>query len=1598
MKLITTNKVWPIRVANHKVNFTKAFPLNELDEIILSIMSVLNDSVQFSELGALLGFAVENKPEEHVLYDPAEENIFQSILDNLLKYHLLEIIENEEKICIVNTTTWGKKARETNFKYWFYEGLISVNEHQLFHFEETFDNTFPFYKLGVFSEISNSKIVAPSEFNSFDQEKNLLLKKALLNFSSHSSIDEGIEIQWVEEVGTKKSADKINCYSKIETTLGLTLLSEQDDFTIETAFQNNTIPEFNEIIQNESNSILFQEYILELRYELYKRDAELLIAKELSDFSTCITWDDILTDNRIVWDENLLEMLASEDLSTNSIWNTIIINCPENILINNISKYTSFWDWSKLTNKLDIEFITAKINEYPWDFDYLIERVDTQELENLVLAISEPDLITDWLEITRKVTFSFIENQIGKQPFDLIHLTRLDDLRIQRLVMSNPKIDWDWSYISNSWPIDFILIKFEIILNHLNFEILFKRLLSNYDEFELAFKNNLYKEFFNENIDNISDKIGISQNVVLNSNTLKVLSENNLLFWGINGIPGVESNKNFKWTNDLFGKYSDKVKTQPGFDYVSKSVESIEIIEINPDFPWNFDVLSDREDLNWNFDFIQLNKSKLDESSLIYCIPNDLVSANLSFFIPWFNDSENQKKITDYINQCFSLDEILKNKELLTLNKIDITWSPILKDQPSENLIDLMVLFEGKLFELPSPDDLIKELSSSCNIEFILQNFNLSWDWKIITVNRLNEQMLTNNEFLLKYAEYLYWPYIIDKYCSVNQLIDIEKLTLLANNVIRSPTKFTIKTWSLITAKIPPLNLYQLISKTFDNEMFKWDWDYISSSRHIPIEHVFLSTYKTKINWSLLSRNLSLSSFFQNNKTVYANINAWLDRTFQYLEAYLNEWDFDSLSTINNLTWHDKIVREFKEKWNWEILSKQSNLLTKQIKEKQITEYDERRLKDFAEFIDWEILSERYEVTLTASLVEKFINEEWDWKLLSSHPKFKISRDFLNSYSNKEWDFKALSSNEYLSIDKDFIMQFPSKNWDYSYFSSQKWVDNEVLISLPDVLWNWSNLSSKKDLIFDLNLLKLFVGKEECNWSSILSSDNLHITADTLQLLFSNNILDKKGWTLLSSNKNLDFVQHEKILENFKQYWDWTTIIEKNKIDINDVHILKKYKNLFDWNLISLNKRFMPSIELLSEFKELLNWKDISKDLEIDFNSLHLFKDYLDWELISKNTSIAFSIELITEFKEYWNFYYLKNNIALSLHTKQSVDNIINSIPELELYFKLMEQNDNWAGYIYHFTHISNAVEIIKNSKILSRNKATYFADAAGSVVGRRDTAHEFARFYFRPQTPTQFYNEALGKDINSGYWGWTRGPSGSWTEVWKSNFSTALTLGLPKCPIPVFFRYDLQEVLLKMRSKCYMSNGNMQTNRAIVKPVAQMISKFNFKDIYSTIRNTSDDDYRTYINYSQQEFLIKEEFNFSSLKSFNIIVKSEIDKQELINRIGVNNKLVNKIFTDDFSSNLFHNENKQIYCNYEDNVLDISSEYKGDGINSGVFKIEFEEHTQYEIISGNIIDATNTTITAYPKINIRFLNNTKCKVYFRDLIKKIDWELYNWN
>jgi hypothetical protein len=101
-------------------------------------------------------------------------------------------------------------------------------------------------------------------------------------------------------------------------------------------------------------------------------------------------------------------------------------------------------------------------------------------------------------------------------------------------------------------------------------------------------------------------------------------------------------------------------------------------------------------------------------------------------------------------------------------------------------------------------------------------------------------------------------------------------------------------------------------------------------------------------------------------------------------------------------------------------------------------------------------------------------------------------------------------------------------------------------------------------------------------------------------------------------------------------------------------------------------------------------------------------------------------------------------------------------------------QHSYWKGYIYHFTHVENAVSILQSERLQSRNSCNKFLDSAGpSLIDHTSNdVKDLARFYLRPKTPTQWHNEGLGKRKDPIY---------------------AL------CPVPIFFRLNWEN--LKIRS-----------------------------------------------------------------------------------------------------------------------------------------------------------------------------------------------------
>lgn len=140
-----------------------------------------------------------------------------------------------------------------------------------------------------------------------------------------------------------------------------------------------------------------------------------------------------------------------------------------------------------------------------------------------------------------------------------------------------------------------------------------------------------------------------------------------------------------------------------------------------------------------------------------------------------------------------------------------------------------------------------------------------------------------------------------------------------------------------------------------------------------------------------------------------------------------------------------------------------------------------------------------------------------------------------------------------------------------------------------------------------------------------------------------------------------------------------------------------------------------------------------------------------------------------------------------------------------------------WPYCVFHYTDIRNAVQILSDGYIYSRERAEQngklrISSGSTSVLsGTRADVKKYVRLYFRPKTPTQYYAEGIySRDALS-----------------QSRFSDA------HCPVPVFFLFDSASIL--GREDCRFSDGNLGSPSARKLSTAVELEQLPWGRIYHT-------------------------------------------------------------------------------------------------------------------------------------------------------------------
>lgn len=1196
------------------------------------------------------------------------------------------------------------------------------------------------------------------------------------------------------------------------------------------------------------------------------------------------------------------------------------------ISVENIETYIDLWNWKELAENQNVEWNDQKIFKlFQENGNGSIWRAISQNapVECIKPVIEEYAEYWNWTTLTERFDDNFIKIQIETFDWDFEVLSYKETELVTSL-LTNSKLkdlDWDWNYLSRNLPDEFIekhiegfpwdfyeitvakndVFKNTFIKYRNNLEILISKSWNWKYISEKIDLNFLYK-----NITTLSSKLDwhtilnrFFMNEEMTAKCLQAPSFKSLLN---QYLPDnfVVAHQKYLWTQDLIDFFE-------GLNLIQWETKSyIQGFDTNENVEWNKSIFEKYHNrITTKNGFLNVSQH-ISDFSLLEDFPD--------FAWDWQGVSQNELMVENpiFIKKAF------KGEFSFTNN---LNWAETLKSITNLDFINNNLEEFQSATEYESQADFWKQLTIREEKQFVFEHYTFPWDWSYLTENseaetildslddealvgkwdwriatrKLDKETILDN--LEGFTRFIDWEFLIAEVFTIENELSINKeLPKIAAclSVLGSGTNKDI--WKGLTAKFPFEKLFPIVQATYEIDIFEWDWDFISQHKYFPTDIATLNQFKEHINWTTFSESITIQQKF--NPKSWNSGKEWFDNTYNYLQEFEDDWDWRVLSKNDNINYNRFFLQRYRSKnWDWDYLTEFGGFLTKQKRDEE--NYLRQIIQQFPK-IKFEILSRRRDIKINSELLLLTWDKNWDWRILSENESAEITNAVILKLQSMDWDWQALSKRKEIDFDNNFIYQLLDQNWD------------------------WSSLSLNKNLEFNIEFIQKTRTKP-WNWQTVSRHKSFIPTAETLTLTKDFDL----DWKYLSKHPSLH--PTKEILAKFENKWHWQSITENLQINFDDIDFLERFADKWNWHFICKLGKLALNNQILNKFKE-----------------------YLEWNLISSNTNIHFTKEIIQEFKQFWNWSSLKENKRVIELLGSYVTDEINKNATLNFIDKIEQQWSEWKGSIYHFSHIDNAVEIIKNRKIQSRNKANLIGDAAGNVVHRRNDAHDYARFYFRPHTPTQFYNEFLGKDINNGYTSekkliyhsWQTGPI--YRQV--SWYDKARNLGFPKCPIPIFFRFSLQEVLFKNENKCCVSNGNMQTRSTQFGSLDRMINKFGFEDLYYTPQEyATKEDYNRYRNYAQQEFLVKNELSFNDINDFEIVCPSDMDRTLLIKLLGEGQKdIFSKIVVD---RSYYNNENPRVRIKEEGSELHIKSKFNG----KGYFVLNGENVFDIDILAGDV-------------------------------------------
>lgn len=1196
-----------------------------------------------------------------------------------------------------------------------------------------------------------------------------------------------------------------------------------------------------------------------------------------------------------IWSDELIEYLEKCDLL---IWNTIgsitgfaqypyIEWTPEffnkyHVKINSASDYTYISE-----NINDISLITEYPN-FSWDWSGLSRNSKFAESEDILYIGQDKVLYSEWMKrsstnFTSEFFASHIQWMRSEENASFVSSIVND----YDTVMKYLDFPWNWNKLAGNKTIAtderfcaLLNAHTDTITNWLN--------TTSSDLIERYFDTLGLSAYINK----IAERTSTANNWFIYENIWDRLSSNlsaNFIFHHLSE----------KWNKEIISqRLIPLLEEMPGSLEDCKSVLNWSTLSNNFNISfieehisnyvdyWDWSILTNRVDPAFLHIYFKEYLSLWDKDTAV------------SRITPLLEDSDLNDPELDSVWNWNLLSESVTDKILLNIlfKKADyLDWDIVSSRISNMEDIDFGLLLENtpSLAEYLNWNILNENMALSEILKFKdLQN--AVWDWTIIT-KRFDTDFIVDN--LAKYAPYWDWDTILNE--KIHRSYVKDNLDHIKNSIAGLEADTKEQCWKTITSLYTPTELLELSEKYNPTDGYEWNYSYIYK---VILD---LDDFVNKEHSYVDNKALSASQA-ANNMFVYDS-DTYVFRTWKaIIKSKLNDgkynWDFSELTKLDSIQQKSDVFYELKpERWDWNYISQFGICL--------LPAHNGKYLRKYRDRLNFKLISTREDINIDDNIVNSFIEEDWDWQALSSNTGTNITFGFIFKNREKEWDWSALSKN-----------------------STIKWNDTKLREILKDqaikVAISWDDVVAKRELHIDDSLIELMDGID-INWFELSSNPSFTPSIKSLKRAFEEDA--KINWSALSKNQNID----SSLAREYREFLDWKILTSNKKvINIQEEKILDEFVEFLDWSYIS--DHIELTNQVLVKYKDSLVWKSVNNRFdynEFDLTVIENIKDKIDWTKLS-SSSIIFTEEFLHQYRNRIDWVAFSKNESVDF-TADLYKDFIHELNRVKFIETLSECSTN--GYsklkVYHFSHMFNAIEIIKNRKIMSRNKAEETKvlkyDAAGAVVHRTNKAHPYARFYYRPKSPTQFYNECLGWDDSLTMWD-------------KSYYPQACNLHLPKCPMPVFFEFDICEIIAKMSDKCYYSSGNLQTNFASVYKIDDEPIRIRAEYLYNNISDAYDmatagggydPSYHHMLmgkikEQSQQEFLVLDELDFNYLDSIKIYCYDEFQRNLLIQYLG-DDEIIDKI---EVNYSMYSHNNRSLDMSEDEDTITISSDYDLNG------------------------------------------------------------------